>query len=136
MGIKIEVHYPKPDIKKNEDEIHRVMTAHVTRECKNWVLSATSVIPVLTGASRATFLKLAGLVRATILISPIKKSRIQLGIAQSSGSIFSNRGSKYGWTWDSVLHYLPIVNARTGFLDHANSSIGSAPKLPQPVIKS
>ena len=136
MPLRAEIRYPRIDIDRSVDEIHRVMSELVVEACKTWVISTTDFVPVLTGASKASFLKLAFHARTTLSITPRIKSRIPLGIETSEGEIFAEKGISYGWRWSSGLDYIQIVDRHNAFLAAGERSLQHvSPVLPQPVIK-
>lgn len=144
MPVSVEVRYPVIDIPKAKQKIHEVMTRFTFDVLAEWVRTTTSVIPVWSGASRASFLKLANQVDVEIVIEPLIVapigSRIPLGFETSIGVIIADaRGSSglYGWDWASTLDYIGIVDDRTNFVDAGQRVIDSRspPKLPPPPVK-
>lgn len=65
-------------------------------------------IPTWSGASRATFQKLAGELGTTVPIGPIraKKSRVSLGRATSAGSGVAERANYVGFVYETDLRFL------------------------------
>jgi hypothetical protein len=137
MTLKAKVRYPRIDIERSEASIHETMVAAITDAARSFVVHATPSVPVLTGASKASFLKLASLVQVSLTISPRVESRIPLGIATSTGVLTSDKDKGiYGFEWSSELPYIHIVDARTGFVDAGIAGLESKnPILPQPTIK-
>lgn len=137
MPLKTKVSYPKIDMAKSEEEIHQFMVAAVTDAAKTWVIHTTDVVPVLTGASKATFLKLASKARVALSISPKTKDRIPLGIESSQGELIFEKGKLYSFLWSSDLYYIHIVDGRVNFIDAGNAAIEALnPILPSPIIVS
>ncbi len=110
MGFSVDVNYPKIDIPKTEAAIHKTMTKFIIDTLKVWVLESTDTIHVWSGASRASFIKLAGFAQTTIEISPVATSQIPLGIQTSIGTIISKPKEEYGWDWASDLSHIQIVD--------------------------
>lgn len=140
--LKAEIRYPVVDIPKAKQVIGETMNQFTFDVLREWVNEVTSVIPVWSGASRATFLKLANQVEFTIPIEPVAPigSRIPLGVESSIGVVIADArgsGALYGWDWSSTLDYLGIVESRVNFLDAGDRVIArtNPPELPQPPTK-
>lgn len=137
MPLHAIVRYPRPDIDRTTDEIHRVMSNLAVDAAKTFVFATTDIIPVLTGGTKASFLKLAGQVKVTLTINPRKKSRIPLGIETSTGEVFAERGLIYGFNWTSDLFYIHYVDAAVGFVERGVQAVRQIHvKLPPPIILS
>lgn len=143
--LKADVRYPVVDIPRAKKRINDTMTKFTFDVLKEWVNEVTDVIPVWSGASRASFLKLANQVQFQITIEPLIVapigSRIPLGYQTSMGVIIADaRGSAglYGWDWESTLDYIGIVDGRVGFLKAGERVIKrrKPPELPQPPTKA
>lgn len=136
MPLKAVVKYPRVDIKRSVEELHAVMVDAAVDAAQTWVIATTDVVPVWSGASKASFLKLCALIRTPIIISPIVKSRIPLGVQSSTGELIVEKGKSYGFSWSSDLVYIHIVDQRSGFLDAGSAALLgiSNPQLPQPKI--
>ena len=137
MALKVKIRYPRIDIKETTDKIHEVMVTAIFDAAQIWVLAATENVPVLTGASKASFLKLAHQAKVTLTIVPRKASRIPLGIATSGGDILISRGRSYSFVWQSALDYIQIVQRHNAFLEAGAAALRTKKlaQLPQPVIK-
>lgn len=143
--LSADVRYPVVDIPRAKRKIGKTMTDFTFDILREWVTEVTNVIPVWSGASRASFLKLANQAKVEIEIEPLIVapigSRIPLGFATSMGVVIADaRGSKglYGWDWSSTLDYIGIVDDRVQFLKAGKRVIDrrNPPKLPQPPTKS
>lgn len=137
MSLDVEVNLPVPDRDETRQEIHEAMTEFLLDTLAVWVTETTQPIPVLTGASRASFLKLAAEAKTAIQINPKKKSRISLGVEQSTGVVVADaRAGIYGWDWTSRLEYIHIVDSRVNFIEAGERAIeGRVPTLPEPVFE-
>ncbi len=136
VKVKVKLNVPRPDLTKTRDKLHKEMTKFTIDQMKTWVLNTTDPIPVYTGAARASFLFLAAKAFTSISINPVAPSRITLGITEATSEIFSIPGKKYGWSWESDLAHIGIVEDRVGFVNAGLASIKRAkPKLPQPIFK-
>lgn len=140
--VRVKVKYPKPDIKKTKAEIHSLMSKFVLVQLKTWVLETVNPIPVWSGAARASFLFLAEKAATSIEINPVAPdppgSRISLGVAEANAEVITNRKKgEYGWSWESTLAHISIVESRVGFVDAGLEAIQrETPILPQPVIRT
>ena len=142
--IRVDVRYPIIDIIRAKKRIHDHMTAFTFDVLREWVTESTNVIPVWSGASRASFLKLANQVQVAIeidslIVAPIG-SRVPLGYETSIGVIIADaRGSSglYGWDWESTLFYIDIVQDRVRFIEAGNRVVDrrKPPPLPPPPVK-
>jgi len=142
--LSVEPRYPVIDIPRAKRKIGETMTKFTFDVLKEWVIEVTNVIPVWSGASRASFLKLANQAQVEIEIEPLIVapigSRIPLGFETSMGVVIADaRGSAglYGWDWASTLDYIGIVDDRVRFLDAGQRVVDrrKPPELPQPPVK-
>jgi hypothetical protein len=141
--VKADLRLPIVDIPKARKTIHEYMTQFTLDILADWVIGATNVIPVWSGASRATFLKLANQAAIDILIEPLIVapigSRIPLGFAESLGVVIADArgsGAIYGWDYVATLDYIGIVQDRVNFLEAGDAAIaGKKPQLPKPPTK-
>lgn len=137
MPLHAIVRYPRPDIDRTTDEIHRVMSNLAVDAAKTFVFATTDIIPVLTGGTKASFLKLAAQCKISLTIQPIRASRIPLGIDTSTGEVFAERGKLYGFNWTSDLYYIQYVDARFAFVERGVQAVRNiTTKLPPPIILS
>ena len=137
VGVTVEVNYPTPDKAKTRKAIHETMTKYTIDQLKTWVLATTQPVPVWSGAARASFLFLAAKAFTSITINPVAPSRITLGITEATSEIIAEPGKRYGWTWESDLAHIGIVEDRVGFIDAGLRSVQKPlPELPQPVFKT
>jgi len=104
---------------------------------KVWVLETVNPVPVWSGAARASFLQAAAVAQTSITINPIVESRITLGITEAQTDVFLKKGSPYGWSWQTDLEYMPIVEDRVSFVAAGLRAIKNLkPTLPQPEYKT
>jgi hypothetical protein len=104
------------DVKKTLDDFHKDMTSFLFKTLKIWVTESTNPVPVWSGASRASFLKLAQQAQTSIVINPVATSRIPLGIETSEGEVVADPQKEYSWLWSSELAHIGIVEDRVGFV--------------------
>jgi hypothetical protein len=133
LGLSVKVQYPTIDLKRTREEIHRVMSEYVIESLRTWVIATTDVVPVLTGASKASFTKLATEASYNLSITPKgKKNNISLGVESFSGGVFADESAgSYGWTWSSDLDYIHVVDRHNRFLDAGQFVVE---QLPPPVF--
>lgn len=136
MPLHVVVRYPRPDIEKTTDAIHAYMSDKIIEAVKTYVFATTDVIPVWSGASKASFLKLAFFAKVQLAISPVVKSRIPLGIETSTGEVFTERGKIYGFNWASDLYYIHIVDQRVRFVERGEAKLRSIKIGLPPIIIS
>ncbi len=136
-GVKITVRYPRPDLKKTRENNHKVMVKFTHDTLKVWVLETTNPIPVWSGAARASFLFLAAKAFTSIIINPVAKSRLSLGITEANAEVFLEIGEVYGWSWQTDLVHMPFVEDRVSFIETGLKAIRNLnPRLPQPIFKT
>lgn len=142
--VKVDVRYPVVDIPRAKKRIKDTMTKFTFDVLREWVTEVTDVIPVWSGASRASFLKLANQAEVAIEIEPLIVapigSRIPLGYETSVGVVIADaRGSAglFGWDWSSTLDYIGIVDDRVRFIEAGERVVQRRPppELPQPPFK-
>lgn len=131
---RVNVRYPRPDIKASEKKIHESMTKFTLDTLKTWVLETVDPVPVWSGAARASFLFLAAKAFTSFTINPIVQSRITLGLTEAKSEVIADmRSGEYGWNWESELAHIGIVEDRVGFISAGLRAIkGKTPTLPQP----
>ena len=93
------------DIDRYQTELKARLPETVTRAAFAYVLAATSVIPVWSGASHATFTELASAIGLPLAISPTAGDRTTLGTSTSSGEL--NTGNAMAsFTYETELPHL------------------------------
>jgi hypothetical protein len=99
------------------------MKEFLFKTLKIWVTESTNPVPVWSGASRASFLKLAAQAQTIVSISPIAPSRVPLGIETSKGLVKADVKREYSWLWSSSLAHIGIVEDRVGFVEAGITAI-------------
>lgn len=138
MSLKAKVRYPKIDRGKTSDALHETLTNAAIEAAKTFVITATSIVPVWSGASKASFLKLASQVSVGVAVSPRSDApnRIPLGIETSTGYLILSRGRSYSFVWSSDLDYIHIVEENNAFVEAGLEAVQAmSVTLPQPVIR-
>ena len=139
MPLRVKVRYPKIDRGKTTDKVHDTLSKAAVDAAKAFVIAATDTVPVWSGASKASFLKLASEVSVGLSITPVEgaPNRIPLGISTSTGFILISKGRSYSFVWTSDLDYIHIVEDHDGFIAAGLAALEGKKfaKLPQPVIR-
>jgi hypothetical protein len=138
MGLKVVNKIEGIDVDKTVKELDRVMKDFILRTLSIYVTHSTDPIPVWSGASRASFKKLAVQARTRIDIQPVAPiDRQGLGEATSKGVVLADKAKgEYGWEWASSLDYIPIVDDRVQFVDAGIKSVqNEKPNLPGVVLE-
>lgn len=137
MPLKAKVKFPVINKSKTIDVLDKHMNDQVTRALRAWLIAATSQVPVLTGASKASFLKLAFQAKVALNIRPRSVNRIALGTSTSGGYIYKRKGIRYGWRWSSRLDYIQYVDRHNQFLAAGEAALRNfkLQNLPQPVVE-
>lgn len=138
--VKMKANFPVPDIPATTKEIHKAMTKFTFDTLKTWVLATVDPVPVWSGAARASFLHLAAQAQTSFQINPVAPdppgSRIWLGVTEQASEVFAEKGVKYGWTWESDLAHIGIVEDRVNFISAGLDAIADKqPDLPPPTWK-
>lgn len=87
MRIKATFRIPRVDFGKYLAALKERLGDAIAHAAFEWLGATTSVIPVWSGASLATFLPLASQVGLSILVSPVASSRIDLGLSNATGEV-------------------------------------------------
>lgn len=118
MAVRVEVIQPLKGIDLNRSlrEIDKIMKDFTLNALSTFVIDSTNPIPVWSGASRATFKKLAAIARTQIDIHPVAYfDGRPLGDSVSEGTLIAEPEVAYGWEWRTELYYIDIVDGRVGF---------------------
>lgn len=101
------------DLEGYKAELERYLTQKLKEGGSKWLdatVRTSTIIPTWSGASRATFQKLAQELGTTVPIGPIvaRKDRTSLGLAnaQGSGVFISAAAGSYKFTYATQLRYL------------------------------
>jgi hypothetical protein len=93
------------NVQKYSDTLKLDLAENITRAAFEYVLAATSVIPVWSGASQATFTELANAIGLPLTISPVVQSREFLGQGFSSGDLDTS-GTTVSFVYETNLPHL------------------------------
>lgn len=89
MKLKATLPTPRLDLSSYLTELNEILSDAIALAAFEWVNAATAEIPVWSGASHATFLKLASTVGLTISIDNAANAprRVSYGLANSKGEM-------------------------------------------------
>jgi len=98
MKFDAKLSAPRLDLSSYEKALHQHMMDTIKQATELWLDAVLMEIPVWSGASRATFVKLAQMIEYNVPIAPVVQSRVGTGIGESDGRLETEKG-RY------VLHY-------------------------------
>jgi len=78
---------PRIDIAGYRAALDRHMREALTQAVMHWLGHVLDVVPCWSGASRATFQRLASTIEVRVPISPVTNDRISQGFAESEGKL-------------------------------------------------
>ena len=123
MKVKATFRMPVIDSSRFQAKVHKTMSEAIAYGSFEWINAALRKIPVWSGASHATFLKLAKETGFHLAITPVARQRISLGESQGEGSLTADQSSgKYAFTYATTLEHL-IFN------EYQNANEGGDPNL-------
>jgi hypothetical protein len=100
---------PRLDTSTYRTALDSAMREVLSQAVMEWLARVLDEVPVWSGASRATFLKLANTIGTAVPIVPVVPSRIDMGYAASNGKLNINEPpGQYTFTYDSELFHLFI----------------------------
>ena len=107
MKFKAEFYTMHLDMGVYEKAMLKALRKLNQRAGQAWIHIAVAIIPTWSGASRATFQKLAAELGTSVPIGPLRtKSRISLGRGTSGGSGTIEKGAYVGFQYSTSLRYL------------------------------
>lgn len=107
MRFKRTFALPSINLAAYRKELHRTMSEAVAQATMEWLEAVLAEIPVWSGASRATFIKLASEINYGVDIAPVAMDRTAQGVAQSDGKVVAdiNKGL-YTFQYGTTLPWL------------------------------
>jgi hypothetical protein len=113
--IRGKFRVPEFDMDKYKEILHKHLTEVLIQSAMQWLGAATAIVPVWSGASRATFLHLARAIAYSLTIQPVTNSRIGMGLAAGEGGLRLDKDKGtftffYSTTLDHLV-YNEYVNA-------------------------
>jgi len=94
-------------------ELDREITEILARSAFEYVVAAVEQIPVWSGASRATFSRLASIVSAPLPISPVVSSGVSRGASQGGGGL-NVRNGLGSFIYQTTLPHLVFNESNNG----------------------
>lgn len=105
MKMTATLRLPKIDLSGYRRALDTHMTKVIVEATQAWLQAVVGIIPVWSGASLATFTKLASQVQFQIEINPVAIDRVSTGISASEGRI-ETKGDKYVFHYKTTLPWL------------------------------
>jgi hypothetical protein len=98
---------PSINLSAYKKELHRKMSEAIAQGTMEWLDAVLREIPVWSGASKATFLKLAQEIDYGLDIAPVASDRTGQGMSQSDGEVVTdiNKGL-YTFQYGTTLPWL------------------------------
>ena len=107
MKFKGTFRAPRLDLKKYQTLLHEHLSDEIAHAAFVWLSSVLEEIPVWSGASHATFLRLAREVGYNLTISPRVVSRISYGQRNGDGEIHADpQKGLYTFKYSTSLRHL------------------------------
>lgn len=121
---KCRFQQPRVDLRGYREELAKILREAIVQAAFQWLNAATAEIPTWSGASQATFLRLARDVGYVHTITPEVSSRIAEGFSKSEGGIRidSSSNGKVSFFYATTLEHL-VYN------EYNNANISPDPTL-------
>jgi len=95
------------DMKRYEQQLHEYLSEQIAYAAAVWIEAVLAEIPVWSGASWATFLRLSREIGQTLVISPGKVNRISYGQRHGDGALKADRKKhEYSFEYETTLRWL------------------------------
>lgn len=127
MKFNAELSISRLNLEAYRKILHQYMLEAISQAISVWLDAVLMEIPVWSGASRATFAKLAQVISYNIPIAPVVASRVGVGMGESAGGLETDRG-QYVFHYSTSLPWL-IWN------EYNNANVNPDPSLFYRVIK-
>ncbi len=98
---------PRFDLDANRKKLDEACRQAIAAAIREFLTAALARIPTWSGASRATFVKLAATVGDSVPISPVVPSQESLGISESDGML-TIEGATYVFHYETTLKRLNV----------------------------
>ena len=113
MRIRAQLQLPQLSLQRYMTDMKARLGEQIARAAAEWLSTVTDVVPVWSGASRGTFLKLAHDISFAIDIAPTVASRVPLGQGHSEGRVdIDPQAGRYSFSYQTDLPHL-LVNEAT-----------------------
>jgi len=107
MKFAAQFSVPRIDVAAYQSALHSHMSDMIAQAVLSWLEAVLAEIPVWSGASRATFKKLADSISYSIPIAPTVMDRTGRGEASSDGGVVANKETgEYSFTYSTTLPWL------------------------------
>lgn len=127
MRLTARFRIPRVDFNRFQTALHERLSEALVQAAFKWLeATATDIVPVWSGASRATFSPLASQIGYVLTLAPVPTApnRVDLGIANGTGTFETDAGQGlYRFTYSTTLPHLIIneyynantfINPKTG----------------------
>jgi hypothetical protein len=129
MKFTAQFSVPRIDVSAYQKALDQHMTQAIAQALMVWLEAVLAEIPVWSGASRATFTKLASAISYSIPISPTVIDRTGTGQASGDGGMVMDKATgEYTFTYSTTLPWL-IWN------EYHNANVDPDPSLFYRVLK-
>lgn len=106
MKLSATFRAPRLDLAAYEKTLREHMAEAVAHAASEWLNGVKEMIPVWSGASRATLLILARRVEFDIAISPVVPSRMDLGLTNATGDLHLSSLGEMSFSYATTLEHL------------------------------
>ena len=107
MKFAAQFSIPRINLAAYQSALHAYMSDQIAQALLTWLEAVLAEIPVWSGASRATFVKLADSISYSLPITPTVMDRTWRGEAQSDGTLTANKDTgEYSFTYSTTLPWL------------------------------
>ena len=99
---------PRINMTAYREKLRAHMAEVLSYAAMQWLMTVLEEVPVWSGASRATFVKLAAKINFNVDIQPVVPSRIGMGLAESDfeWSLDEGGSAKYYFRYSTTLAHL------------------------------
>jgi hypothetical protein len=110
MHLTAKLQLPKLNLNRCKELLNRRLSEGLAQASRQWLVTTAEIIPVWSGASKATFSPLASHAEYALLISPVVPSRIELGLEHGTAQYEADKNTGlYSFTYLTTLPHL-VVN--------------------------
>ena len=129
MKFTAQFSIPRIDVSAYQKALDQHMTHTIAQALMVWLEAVLAEIPVWSGASRATFTKLASAISYSIPIDPVAVDRTGRGMASGDGGMVTDKAKgEYTFSYSTTLPWL-IWN------EYHNANVDPDPSLFYRVLK-
>lgn len=108
MKISATFRVPRVDFVKYKRALQETLGDAIAHAAFEWLGATTTIIPVWSGASRATFMPLASQIGFQLSVQPIAwKDRVDIGLSNATGSLTADsEKGQFSFTYSTTLPWL------------------------------